>query len=492
MNSAQDFSAKKQDDGYVLMGVLFLIALGLIAVAGMLDSSASNSKTRALVNTQSQNYYEVEETLNRVVAWLQTNSKNITSAFLAANFENNFDLGSPALGDNEGEYFGVPTMVKMNGGSNSVMLSNNDFFGTPAFPSTNHMDTNAAFDAATEFENADLGEANARVVLIWARQTQGNYEPIFRIDVVTGNNPDRGVHSYSYVYTTLQGGGSPGGFYGKNSLTFNTPNNDCYSYAYAYSGGAWSRGAPRSNCPAASDNMITVSSDIYGTAASLIDPGVTLAPPGGNVSAGVCEGAGCHSIALPSWGSNWSDHCPGGGADLTINANTTLTIAGCYRDVSISNNRTLTLNNVTTPFYFRNIIQNGNNARVGFPNIRATHGTNADGSDKAVTIYLQQWGNNNVNGNQFTNPNNAPHQVVFNYYGTNALTFNGTADINAFVVAPNASVTVSGNFNFYGGIRALSLLINGNARVNYDEAGGLSPGISDMSFALKKASQRYR
>ena len=59
------------DGGYVLLGVLVLISLALIISAGMLENSAANSKTRAIVNTQSDYYYAVEETLNRVVAWLQ-------------------------------------------------------------------------------------------------------------------------------------------------------------------------------------------------------------------------------------------------------------------------------------------------------------------------------------------------------------------------------------------------------------------------------------
>jgi len=76
----------------------------------------------------------VEETLNRTVSWLQTHSKYIVDAFSEENFSDNFDLGSPALGDNEGEFFGVYSMVKMKGTNNSVMLTNNGFFGTPSFP----------------------------------------------------------------------------------------------------------------------------------------------------------------------------------------------------------------------------------------------------------------------------------------------------------------------------------------------------------------------
>ena len=177
-----------KEGGYVLIGVLIMTALTLLVTSGMLDFSASNAKTRAIVTTQAENYYEVEETLNRVVAWLQTNSKYLITAFNSANFSSNFDLGSPSTGANEGQHFSVPTMVKMAGTNDSVLLSNNSFFGVSAFPPTEHIDTSVSFDAVNEFSSANLGPANARVILIWARESDGNYEPIFRIDVVTASD----------------------------------------------------------------------------------------------------------------------------------------------------------------------------------------------------------------------------------------------------------------------------------------------------------------
>ena len=99
---------------------------------------------------------------------MQSNSKNIVTAFDSTNFDLNFSIGSPSVGDNEGVHFQVPTLVKMKGTNDSAMLSNNSFFGTSAFPTTTNIDTNASFDAVSEFQNADLGEANARIVLVWA------------------------------------------------------------------------------------------------------------------------------------------------------------------------------------------------------------------------------------------------------------------------------------------------------------------------------------
>lgn len=471
------------EKGYVLVGVLFILTLSLIIAAGMLNSSATNAKTRALVTTQADYYYEAEETLNRVTAWLQSNSKNIVNAFSSANFNNNFDRGAPALGDNEGEFFGVPTMVKMKGSAHSVMLSNNPFFGQAAFPATTNIDSGAPFDAMAAFQSADLGRANARLILIWARQTDGAYEPIFRADVITGNNPDRGVHSYSYVYSTLVNLTGGVGFYGKTHLFLETPNNDCYSYQYTYNAGAWSRGAPRSNCPVASDAEINISSKVYGTAKTLLEDGIVLSPPGGSVSGEKCMGAGCHNYHLPALG-NWDSYCPGNTTDVTISSDTTWPAGGCWRNVTINHKKTLNLTDTHNPYYIKYINFGGDQAHLDFGSLP---------QDQQVTLFVEQLNNNyHFNGNNMLNTHNAPHQVWINYLGSEKLYLDGTAAINAVIIAPYAIVDVRGNFNFYGGIQALTLDVGGHARINYDEALGYMPVLSDITYDLKKTSQRYR
>ncbi|MDC0357213.1 hypothetical protein OAO01_00225 [Oligoflexia bacterium] len=486
MNQVQ---AKKsqQDGGYVLLGVVILLALSLLVSIGMLDSSATNAKTRSIVTTQSEYYYEVEETLNKVVGWLQINSKNIVNGFAAANFTNNFDLGSPTLGDNEGEHFSVPTMVKMKGTNDSVMLSNNSYFGTSAFPATTNIDTNAAFNALTEFQSADLGAANARIVLIWARETDGNYEPIFRIDVLTGNNPDRGVHSFSYVFSTLEASNGALQFYGRDFLTLNTPNNDCSSYQYTYDlpSASWNPGAPRSNCGVASDLAIGISSKVNGSAKSLINPGVSLNPPGGDISGSSCEGVGCHGYVLPVYGT-FEDFCPVHNGDLAIVADTTLPNGGCWRNVAIENKKTLFLADTTTPYIFKFVDFKTNFAHLSF----GPGGQIPPGS--TVIVFAETINNDHMNGNQFYNALNAPHQVQFNYIGLNNLQFNGTAAFNALTTAPNASIDVNGNFNYYGGIWAKDLMVGGHAELFGDESVAGPPVLSDINFALKKTSQRFR
>lgn len=472
----------KSEKGFAMLTALVFLSLVLVLTAGVLNSAATNNKTRALVKTRTKYYYEAEETLNGVVKWLQANSKSLVTAFTSANFNSNFDLGTPSYGTNEGQYFGTATLVKMKNTTDSPMLSNNTFFGQASFPTTVHIDTNAAFDPASAFNSSTHGKANARLVLVWARETDGNYEPVFRADVVTGNNPDRGVHSFSYIYSTLVTSASPMGFYGQTALTLNTPNNDCYSYQYSHDGTSWSRGAPRSNCPVGSDSVIDISSKVYGTAKTLLNDGIELSPPGGSVSGSTCDGAGCHSYALPNTG-NWDSMCPGVTTDITISANTTWPSGGCWRNVTINNNRTLTLSDVTTPYRIKYINWAGVNSRLNFGNL--TPGTDLE-------LYVEQVNNDHINGNRVVNGNNAPHQVRINYIGATALTLNGTANMNGVITAPYTTINVLGNFNYYGAIFARTLDINGNARINFDEALGGTPVVTDMNFYLKKGSQRYR
>jgi hypothetical protein len=111
-----------------------------------------------------------------------------------------------------------------------------------------------------------------------------------------------------------------------------------------------------------------------------------------------------------------------------------------------------------------------------------------------ITIYIEQWNSNNrLNGNQLVNTNNPPSALEIYYYGTNDFLFNGTADLNAVFIAPNANVDINGNFNYNGALYSKTLDVTGNARFNFDET--LSPGtpeVTDIRFSLKKASQRYR
>ena len=68
---------------------------------------------------------------------------------------------------------------------------------------------------------------------------------------------------------------------------------------------------------------------------------------------------------------------------------------------------------------------------------------------------------------------------------------NGTAAMNAFIVAPYTGVTVQGNFTFQGGIKATSLTATGSGVLRYDESGDITT-ISDVTYQVKNVEQNYR
>lgn len=480
---------RNSQDGFMLISVIVLMALTLLVAAGLVSTKTTEARIRSTTNESVQNYSIVEDTMSKTVAWLQDNSTNIVGAFTSANFNTNFDITAPSVGDNESANFSVPTLVKMKGTNNSVMLSNNNLFGTSAFPNTTNINNGNAFDPVSEFQSADLGEANTRVVLVWARNSSGNFQPVFRIDTITDNSPDRGVHSFTYVYSTLVSSTGAAFFTTTGGITLSTGNNSCSSHSWTYSASTWSSGAPRANCIMASDSAISTSANISGNALSKST--VSIVSPGGGVSGSVCQNNnGCHSLSLSNLDS-WDTTCGASNqGDLTISSNTSLTVAGntpaqkCWRDVTVNANRTLTLNTTTFPYHFRTLtLQNNSNSRIAFTNIS---------SGQYVTLNVEGFGGNSFNGNQWFNVNNAPHQVRLYITGNSNLLLNGTAVIRAHITAPQVALTLNGNFNFYGGISAKSISAIGNARLYADEELTGAPSITGLNFAQTKASQRYR
>jgi len=491
-------NSTNHERGQALITVMVVSALALLAVAGLANSTAVSMKTRAVVNEQSNQYYDAETVLANVAAWLQANSKNLVFPFKEENFSMHLAIGAPAVGTNEGEHFETPTMVKGLGehGSKSIMLSTHDSFGKAYFPPTRNIDSGDEWDAVQAFRNADFGgDSNARVVLVWARETAGNYEPVYRIDVINGNNPDRGAHVFSYVYSTLVVPEANGAFYGRDRFKTVTPNNTCKSYQYSYSGPTWVRGADRSNCVVASNEALILGSRINGNALTLLDEGIEYTKRDGVVTGEACMGASCHAISLAAV-NPWASACPAHQGDLTVNSATTLQVGGpapgqrCWRDVSVRAGRILTLratNDEADPatehlaFHFRRL-DIANNASLRFENMPP---------GKKVTLFVEEFAGNMFNGNQVLNLNNSPSQVVLNITGPGELKLNGTAVIQAAITAPLKAIEVLGNFNYYGSIHALTLDVSGNATLNADESAN-APELTDMRFGARKASLRYR
>lgn len=487
-----------REHGYAMLGLLILVALSLIFCMGMLESSSTNAKTRALITTQADHYYEVEETVNRVIGWLQENSENLAGLFEASTFESQFDVGDPEVGTNEGEFFEVPSLVKVSGtGGQSAILSNNTHLGVSSFPLSTNISTGASFDAVSSFENADFGAANARLLLVWARPTNGAYEPIFRIDVMTGNHPDRGVHSYSHVFSkVVPGAGTAGGFYGQTALLMgNSASTTCSSLRFTHDGTQWQKGGVSSGCLLASDGTVTVSGTVAGTAASLAADGVVIVNNKGSLSPGPeCEGAGCHTFALPAYDS-WATACPNPGDQLDITASSYVGSlpAGCYRDLMVDAD--FALLDRSAPYHFRKINFQGNSNELTFGSIPV---------GQRAEIYVEEIDSNpnrsQITGNRVMNKDssgangkfNAPHQLLIHYTGVKPIQFGGTSDIYAHLIAPSAAVTSTGNTDFYGGIEARSIQVTGNADYFYDENIGVVQPLSNLAFEIRKTSQRYR
>jgi type II secretory pathway pseudopilin PulG len=486
----------QNEKGYVLLGVLVALAISLVITAGMLQSATGSLTTRIVVEKNAENFYDVERSINAVTAWLQSNSKNIVTAFNSTNFTNNFDLGTPSTGTNQGTTFSVPTLIKMKGTTNAVQLTNDSYFGTSAFPATTNIDTGAAFNAATEFASADFGsDVKVRLVAVWALNTNGHYQPIFRVDAITGGStPDRGVHGVNFIKSALVTGNAGDGYYASSGdFLTQTPNNTCWSYKYSWSGAAWSRGAARSNCIVTSSDMLNIGSAIHGSILTNNSSGINYGTHG-TVSGSVCEGPGCVAYTLPNHDS-WTTRCgaiansaaydrAGTAAGLSIASGAALA-QQCIRDITVASNRSVIFTTTNQPYYIRNLtLQNNSNSKMRF---------NTTGPGNKYTLYVDNFVGGSINGNQLVGTNLAPHQLEIFLTQDGSLTLNGTASMNGVIVGrENHTIRHNGNFPFYGAYRSGTVEVLGNATLGYDEDLGSSPALSDINFTLYKASQRYR
>ena len=487
--------------GYVLLGVLIFLAIGLAVTIGMLQLATGTLSTRKVSDTNTENFYEVERTINAVTAWLQSNSKNIVTAFRADNFPTNFDVGSPAAGTNEGTAFAVPTLIKMKGSNTAVQLTNSSFFGSSAFPSTKNIDTNADFDVANAFEHTNFGtDVNVRLLVVWAMQTEGHYEPIFRIDAVTGGNePEHGVHGINFIKSSLVTSASGIGYYASfGDFATANPNNECWSYQYSWnaSTSSWSRGAARSNCLILGQDDMTFKSAIHGNVMTNKADGIHLS--GGSISGTKCQGPGCVTYTLPT-NPTYAARCAavtaaskaGGSLDINGGSSKVDITSGptdaerCWRNVTIGSNKTINFATADQPYYIQNLLpQNNSNSVITFTTVGPGH---------KYTLYVDNLANGSINGNQLVATNLAPHQLEIFITTNQSLTLNGTAAMNAIIVGGESALFKHlGNFTFSGALRAGAVQITGNAVMGYDEDLGTTPVLSDINFTLYKASQRYR
>ncbi len=496
------------EEGFVLIAILILTALALTITAATLTSTANISKAHAVVKIHNNRYYDVEDSLGKVTAWLQDNSKYLVSAFTAANFSTNFSYtegNAPTIGTNEATHFGVPTSVKMNGTTNSVMISNNSTFGSSSFPSVTHIEDGDSKNLVTTFNSAfpdaDNGGVNLRVVLLSVKSAGADYSPIFRVDAITGNDPDRGVHMFTHIAGAfVDNMNDDSGFYGENYADLGGTS-FCKSKTFTWSGSKWNIGKEAFNCNVQSQGNIIVSSSatIHGKAETNKANGISASSESkitASNSAG-CEGPGCHSTTLVP-ASLWAAKCPSGGDIKTISSNTTLSIgdsskkgadgvSDCYEKITVNNQKTLTLDssNDVGNYYVKTFTMSG-----GQPELKI----NPSASDKVIELHIETMSNGHINGKEVINKNAAPHQLKIVYTGSSELKLNGGTDIRAHLYAPFARIYANGNFQFYGKVNALEFKSSGTADLFSDEVNSSSTAspAQDLAFANTRISQRFR
>jgi hypothetical protein len=95
----------------------------------------------------------------------------------------------------------------------------------------------------------------------------------------------------------------------------------------------------------------------------------------------------------------------------------------------------------------------------------------------AVTLNVAGTGQSNpiaIAGNGITDDTMA-NDFMINYGGTGNISVAGNGNVTAILNAPNASVTQTGNGNWYGSMVAATMSIGGNAFFHYDRNSATSP-----------------
>ena len=129
--------------------------------------------------------------------------------------------------------------------------------------------------------------------------------------------------------------------------------------------------------------------------------------------------------------------------NVTVNANAVIHLnAGIYELNSLKANGNMTLQVDSGPVVIR------------------VNGKNADGSEMALPLDLT--------GGSVIGLNFKPEQLQFVYGGTQTIKMNGGSGTAALIYAPNATVTMLGNSDFYGAVVGATVNDSGGAHIHYD------------------------
>jgi hypothetical protein len=495
-------------NGNVLLISLILCGLAGLVAIGVLDSTRGAVATVSAKKIDRAQNSIAQGGVPEATSFLRRYSQQMVNPFRRDEFYQRFTKTSATVGTNDTNNFAVPTFVKLKDTQNSSMIVSDSDMGTAAFPATWDITTNTTFDASGNFLSADMGKSKIRLTLVNAiaddpakdygpppsNAPETDFYPVYRIDSYNAN--DTGSHFYSYI-TGVSRHVFDMGIYGQDYLEIRQ---ECDSYISA--NGAYSATTKRANCPAGSNSTSQVfkNEEIYG---SLQTNGsiVATSPWGGNTckdfTAGcpnkgeTCAGEDC-GVPLLDIFKDWATYCPTGTsqAAVTAGAATTLTVTSgtpansCWDGLTVGPNKHATLTSTAFPYYIRTL-DIANNGDLKFV---------PDNASKPIQIYVQTIVGNSLNGNMVINgaAGATPKNVMIYYLGTADLTLNGTASIQAGIVAPKAGVTVSGAFDYFGALLAKRLTLTGSGKVHYDESLGGNGAISDMQYKIYDFSQRYR
>jgi len=497
------------EQGYVLVLVLVLMTLASLVVGGSIANTQASLRTQHNVKQHSQEYYKAESGVARGVSWLRQNSQQLVNIFRREEFYAYFTFTDPTVQSNDHSDFSVPTLVKVLGSNDGPILSNDASLADASFPTSFDITTNDWFNSESEFASAALNDMRVRITLVNviadipskdygpppAAAPETDFYPVYRIDSIT---PDSKAHVYGTVLGDLAHVFDVG-IYGQDYLEIRQP---CDSYNSSV--GAYGGTNINANCPAGSNSTASLhqNENVYGSLQTNGDI-TSDAPYGGDTCADfltgcpnpgeVCAGEDC-GVPLLEIYQAFDSYCDPADqqAQLIVTGSTgtpqEITLASsapadtCWVKIKAGSNKGFKLTSTNAPYYIKELDLHNNAVMYIEP----------DTAGKYVELYVETITGGKINGNQSVNMTGAPTDFRLIYLGADALDLNGTADMRVALVAPNATVTVSGTFEYYGALLAQQLYLTGNGGVHYDEALGGSGPVNDVQFRLKELVQYYR
>lgn len=502
---------KNREPGYILLGVVILMALGAVIIAGNLDLASSNAMTTNGEILRNQEFYRTEESLNFATSWLRSFSTSLASAFSRNTFYSKFDRTAPTIGANDTSLFQLPTRIKLQGTNNSVILANNASVAASAFPPMVDTVTGVAFNPVSGFQAASLGQSMVRVTLVdvmavdptkdygdpdtGAMPPATDFNPVYRIDSMRSTTG--GGHVFGYFIGSLVFNYGVG-FYGQDALYISQ---DCDSYL-SNSGAYDAATNRRANCATGSSGSVGIKNTekVFGTLRTTGTvntsnpwgdpnqmPPIVCADFNCTKKGQVCSGAQCTVSGFGNYSKDWLYYQTNYGGTPLQDLDGGNIPPGYYSQITVGPNveaRFASSAATTSTYYIANL-NLANNAKLYFD-----IGLNA-GQRIPIKMYVNRFTGDKFNGNQLINLANKPYDLRVFYLGSWPLTIDGTADLSMFLEAPNATVTVSGSGGYFGGLKSKALYFTGSSSLHYDESGDVTT-LADVSYKLRDVVARYR